>query len=256
MGATASQITRLMTVYSIVHSGVDQSKCQGSASLTVVRVIHRCPLNSPHRGSVTRKMFPFHDIMNVHLLDNIMTLQLLMNVWMWKNNVVWKGLTLGMCPANERRRYFVTTSPITRGKPRITLVSSLSSHCNLCRYCVSIEKNLDTSKRQMNDLTQWQRTKLIVQEMITRMACPIPLRVTKCLMLNTIIRPQGQLLLMAYNSRHSHRSGIASYYVAEYLWTWVSTRKDNIMELMILSGEPRNNFIYCEHATLMTFHLR
>ena len=69
----------------------------------------------------------------------------------------------------------------------------------------------------MNDLTQWQRTKLIVQEMITRMACPIPQCVTKCLMLNTIIRPQGQLLLMVYNSRYGHRSRIASHYVAEYL---------------------------------------
>ena len=38
----------------------DQRKHQRPASLTFVRGIHRC---SPHKGPVTRKMFPFDDIM-------------------------------------------------------------------------------------------------------------------------------------------------------------------------------------------------
>ena len=37
-------------------------KHQSSASLAFVRGIHRGPVNSPHKGPVTRKMFPFHDV--------------------------------------------------------------------------------------------------------------------------------------------------------------------------------------------------
>ena len=59
MSAMASQITSLTIVYSIVYSGADQRKHQSSASLAVVRGIHRWPVNSPHKGPLTRKMFPF-----------------------------------------------------------------------------------------------------------------------------------------------------------------------------------------------------
>ena len=62
MGAIASQITSLTIVYSIVYSGTYQRKHQSSASLAFVRGIHRGPVNSPHKWPVTRKMFPFDDI--------------------------------------------------------------------------------------------------------------------------------------------------------------------------------------------------
>ena len=62
MGAIASQITSLMIVYSIVYSGTGQRKHQSSASLAFVREIHRGLVSSPHKGSVTRKMFPFDDV--------------------------------------------------------------------------------------------------------------------------------------------------------------------------------------------------
>ena len=62
MGAMASYITSLMIVYSTVHSGADQTKHQSSASLAFVREIHRWPVNSPHKGPVTQKMFPFDDV--------------------------------------------------------------------------------------------------------------------------------------------------------------------------------------------------
>ena len=58
----ASQITSLTIVYSAVYSGRDQRKHQSSASLAFVRGIHRRPVNSPHKGPVTRKMFPFDDV--------------------------------------------------------------------------------------------------------------------------------------------------------------------------------------------------
>ena len=62
MGAMTSQKTSLTIVYSIVCSGADQRKYQSSASLAFVRGIHRWPVNSPHKGPVTRKMFPFDDV--------------------------------------------------------------------------------------------------------------------------------------------------------------------------------------------------
>ena len=62
MGTIASQITSLTIVYSIVYSDADQRKYQSSASLAFVRGIHRGPVNSPHKWSVTRKMFPFDDV--------------------------------------------------------------------------------------------------------------------------------------------------------------------------------------------------
>ena len=61
-GAMASQITRLTIVFSIIYSGADQRKQQSSASLAFLRGIHRWPVNSPHKGPVTRKMFPFDDV--------------------------------------------------------------------------------------------------------------------------------------------------------------------------------------------------
>ena len=62
MNTIASQITSLTIVYLTVNSGTDQRKHQSSASLAFVRGIHRRPVNSPHKGPVTRKMFPFDDV--------------------------------------------------------------------------------------------------------------------------------------------------------------------------------------------------
>ena len=73
MGAIASQITSLTIVYSIVYSDADQRKHQSSASLAFVRWIHRWPVNSPHKWPVTRKMFPFGDV--------------IMSVIQWSNNL-------------------------------------------------------------------------------------------------------------------------------------------------------------------------
>ena len=52
------RFTNLTIVYSILY----QRKRQSSASLAFVRGIHRRPVNSPHKWPVTRKMFPFDDV--------------------------------------------------------------------------------------------------------------------------------------------------------------------------------------------------
>ena len=62
MTMLASQITSLPVVCSIVYSDVNQRKHQSSASLAFVREIHRGPVNFPHKWPVTRKMFPFDDV--------------------------------------------------------------------------------------------------------------------------------------------------------------------------------------------------
>ena len=67
MGAMASQITSLTIVYSTIYSGPDQRKHQSSASMTYGRGIHRWPVNSTHKGPITRKMFPFDAVIMITL---------------------------------------------------------------------------------------------------------------------------------------------------------------------------------------------
>ena len=61
-----SQITSVSIVYVRVCSGANQRKHQRSASPAFVRGIYRLPVNSPHKGTLTRKMFPFDDVIMWH----------------------------------------------------------------------------------------------------------------------------------------------------------------------------------------------
>ena len=67
MSGIASQITSLMIVYSTLYPGADQRKHQSPASLAFVRGIHRGRVNSPHKWPVTRKLFPFDDVIMLHV---------------------------------------------------------------------------------------------------------------------------------------------------------------------------------------------
>ena len=67
MSPMASEITSLTIVYSTVYSGTDQRKHQSSASLAFAWGIHRWPVNSPHKGPVTRKMFSFFDVIMIFI---------------------------------------------------------------------------------------------------------------------------------------------------------------------------------------------
>ena len=62
MSTMASQITSLTIAYSTVYSGPDQRKHQSSASQAFVWGI---PVNSPRKGPVMWKMFPFDDIIMI-----------------------------------------------------------------------------------------------------------------------------------------------------------------------------------------------
>ena len=75
--------------YSTVYSGADQRKHQSSASQAFVQGIHRSPVNSPHKGLVTRKMFPFDDVIMTKLVAALSSCKVcaLMNcLVMWCNN--------------------------------------------------------------------------------------------------------------------------------------------------------------------------
>ena len=87
MMAIASQITSLTIVYSAVYSGAHQRKHQSSASLAFVWGIHRGPVNSPHKWPVTRKMFPFDDVImeGWFITDHDIT------SWL-RNNSNWVGM--------------------------------------------------------------------------------------------------------------------------------------------------------------------
>ena len=74
MSVMASQITSLTIVYLTVYPRRRSKKNQSSASLAFVRGIHRSPVNSPHKGPVTRKMFPFDGVIMVEIHVN-MTIQ-------------------------------------------------------------------------------------------------------------------------------------------------------------------------------------
>ena len=62
MSPMASQITSLTILYSTIYSDTDQRKHQSSVTLAFMRGINRWPVNSPHKGSVTRKICPFDDV--------------------------------------------------------------------------------------------------------------------------------------------------------------------------------------------------
>ena len=49
-------------IYSAVYSGANQRKHQSPTSLAFVRGIHPWLVNSPHKGPITREMFPFDDV--------------------------------------------------------------------------------------------------------------------------------------------------------------------------------------------------
>ena len=85
----ASQITNVSIVCSIVCSGTGQRKHQSSASLAIVGGIHRSPADFPQKGPVTRKMFPF---------DNVIMIQ-----GYWRGAHLWWLWTifLNFCPDQD-----------------------------------------------------------------------------------------------------------------------------------------------------------
>ena len=91
MSAVASQITSLTIVYSAFYWGTDERNHQSSTPLAFVRGIHRWPVNSTHKGPVTRKMFPFDDII---MSCSAILQQLLFELW-FNIRMLFMFVTLG-----------------------------------------------------------------------------------------------------------------------------------------------------------------
>ena len=70
ISAMVSQITSLTIVYPTVYSNADQRKHQSSTPLAFVMGIQWWPVNSPHKGPVTRKLFPFDDVIMTRRSDD------------------------------------------------------------------------------------------------------------------------------------------------------------------------------------------
>ena len=86
MSALASQITSLAVVCWTIYSGAGQRKHQSSASLAFVMGINRWPVNSPHKGLVTRKMSPFDDVIMYTLIKDLNSCKdctAIMFTWSW-----------------------------------------------------------------------------------------------------------------------------------------------------------------------------
>ena len=70
MSAMASQITCVSIICLIICSGADQRKYQSSASMAFGRGMHQWLVDFPHKGIVTRKMFPFDDVI-MHTIASV-----------------------------------------------------------------------------------------------------------------------------------------------------------------------------------------
>ena len=148
MDAMASQITSLTIVYSIVYSGANQRKHQSSASLVRARGIHRWPVNSPHKGPVTRKMLPIDDVI-IMLMER--------GTWEWRQRhrtkhdsddlqnkrrklqsswTMW-NMTIRMDGTNHRNHKTMKQQPTTMllfedaGNPRKDIFNNLRADCIL-----------------------------------------------------------------------------------------------------------------------------
>ena len=115
MGSMASQITSLTIVYSVGYSGADQRKNQSSASLAFVRGIHRGPVNSPHKWPVTRKMFPFDDVMVQHVTccdckrqERLLSLGVFLLWWSMAVVLTYKIVSRTLCSGGTSMFYLPT----------------------------------------------------------------------------------------------------------------------------------------------------
>ena len=66
MSVMTSQTTSLKIVYSTIYSDTDERKLQSSTSLAFVSGIQQWLVNSPQKGTVMWKMFPFDDVIMIY----------------------------------------------------------------------------------------------------------------------------------------------------------------------------------------------
>ena len=68
------------------YSGADRRKYQSSDTLAFVRETNRWLVNSPHKGPVKRKIFPFDDVIMAVPADGELTVLVHQQAWCWVQN--------------------------------------------------------------------------------------------------------------------------------------------------------------------------
>ena len=100
-----SQITSVRVVYSIVYSDADQRKTSKLSVTGHCGGISPGPVNSPHKGPVTRKMFPFDDAImknQATSMDNANQIYILLNQFLKKIlNLLWSEIHYITPPAAD-----------------------------------------------------------------------------------------------------------------------------------------------------------
>ena len=156
MNTMASQITVVSNVYSTVYSAADQTKHQRSTSLAFVRVIHRWPVKSPHKGPVTLKIFSFDDAIMCTFYNIRATLlewgPAEFEVWL-KSLVVYSTL---MQPATHRigslfkKEDNCTIDQLFRTVNFKDIIKNVSNYWVKLLFCPVILRNILCSKQQFS----------------------------------------------------------------------------------------------------------
>ena len=126
----ASQITSLVILYSSVYSGVDQRKHHSSASLAFVMGIHRWPVNSLHKGPVTRKCF---HLMTSSCLVTICQFTPMLTMFDPERGILWYSISCKWSCA------VLSTDPavilMTYGQTVATRTPRHRTECSALYYC-------------------------------------------------------------------------------------------------------------------------
>ena len=125
MTTMASQITSLTIVYSIVYSQIKENikapvtgLCAGNSP---------GPVNSPHKGPVTRKMFPFDDVIMRGLCKKIGYFYVFIwNVWIFgRGNLCESGLVSNLLFVNSLRWRHNDHAGVSNHQPHGCLLNRL-----------------------------------------------------------------------------------------------------------------------------------
>ena len=144
-------------VYSTVYSDTDQRKHQSSASLAFVRGIHREPVYSLHKWPVTRKVFPFDDvIMNGREMWQVDSVPMIIKTNTERNlrthEIGLVTLSLSWCTSNTTRS---TLSAILSYPGQTCSIHFPYRHAMM--YCLSDPGVLKRLKRPDNDRSVYHK---------------------------------------------------------------------------------------------------